>query len=96
MPLSVSISARRISVNMRLSLRRNASRMRRSAKSRDCVSSRRRPPIVKLKLMLFVPSVLSRRARDKQDSVKSSSMRRDSALLLTLRLPARDSSRRSR
>lgn len=93
---SVSINVRRISVNTKLSLRRSVSRMRRSAKSRDSVSFRRRPLIVKLRLMLYVPSAPLRRVKDRLDSAKSLSMRRDSASLLTSRLPARDSSRRSR
>ena len=81
---------------MNTSLRCNAKRMRRSVRSRDFVSSKRRPPTVKLKSMPLEPREPLRKARDKLVFVKSSRPRRDRESLLSSSKLARDNSRRSR
>jgi len=65
--------------SMRLNWRPRKLRRRRRGKSRDSGSSRRRQLIDKQKLMHSEPREPSRRARDRQESVKDLSTRRDSA-----------------
>ena len=69
--------------------------MRRSVKSRDSESYRRRLLIDRLKLMPSEPRELSRRVRDKPEKEKDLSIKRDREFRPTSRLPDRSSSPKS-
>ena len=80
----------------KLLLRPKESRMKRKKKSKSSERCKRKLLIDKPKSMLSEPRELMRRKRDKPDSEKSSSTRRDNASLLILRRLDKDNSKRSR
>lgn len=93
---SLSIKEPRTKKSMKLKLRPLESRMKKRRKSKDSVSSKKKLPIDKLKLMLLGPRELSRKAKDKPENVKDSSTKRDKEFKLILRLPDRSNSLRNK
>lgn len=89
---SLSIKEPRTKKSTKLKLRPPESRTKKRRKSKDFVSSKRKLPIDKLRLMLLGPRELSRKVRDKPENAKDSSTKRDKESKLILRLPDKSSS----
>ena len=80
--------------NLRSNRRPRDSEKKRNGKSSAYVSSKKRLPTDRPKLMPSEPKEHSKRARDKPEKEKSSSKPRDSEFRLTLRRPGKSNSRK--
>ena len=89
---SSSIKEPRTKRNMKLNSRPLESRMKKKRKSKDSENFKKKLLIDKLKLMLLGPRELSRRVRDKLESVKDLSTKRDKESKLISRSPDRSNS----
>ena len=92
---SLSIKEPRTKRSTKLNLRPLELRMKKKRKFKDLESSKKKLLIDKLRLMLLGPRELSRKEKDKPESVKDSSTKRDKESKLILRLPDRSSSLKS-